>query len=167
MKRALGSPDGRREVRLRQLHIKQSHCGHEGVLDEEWLPVVSADGMARRMDGQPILVGHHPEKRHRRQIARMHNHCRVGFARLREAEELALRAGAVGSGGISSDDPDAPDKLRQKVAELQARRDRMKQVNAHWRKHGTIDGLEMGEDERHRIRENQRIWGGLRGPPTP
>lgn len=92
---------------------------------------------------------------------------RVGFARLRKAEELARRAGAVGSGGISSDDPDAPDKLRQKVAELQARRDRMKQVNAHWRKHGTIDGLEMGEDERHRIRENQRIWGGLRGPPTP
>lgn len=53
--------------------------------------LATADQMAYQMNGQPILVGHHSEKRHRRQIDKMWNHTRQGFTRLKEAEELARR----------------------------------------------------------------------------
>jgi hypothetical protein len=85
--------------------------------------------------GQPILVGHHSEKRHRRDLERADNDMRKGVEASKRAGELAARAAAVGSGGISSDDPDAIDKLREKLAELEAKQDRMKAVNAAIRKH--------------------------------
>lgn len=70
--------------------------------------------------GQPILVGHHSERRHRAALAKHDSHMRKAI----EAEKAAARArGAaesVGSAGISSDDPDAPDKLREKLAKLEA-----------------------------------------------
>lgn len=84
--------------------------------------------------GQPILVGHHSEKRHRSHLARSDSKMRSGFARLKDAEDYARRAAAVGTSGISSDDPDAVDKLTDKVADLEAKRDRMKLVNALYRK---------------------------------
>lgn len=84
--------------------------------------------------GQPILVGHHSEKRHRRTLEKHDNRMRAGFARLKDAEELARRAEAVGSGGISGDDPEAVEKLGDKVADLEARRDRMKLINSAFRK---------------------------------
>jgi hypothetical protein len=116
------------------------------------------------MNGQPVLVGHHSERRHRNAIRKADNRIRSGFARLKDAEELSRRAASVGSGGISSDDPEAVAKLDDKVETLKAERDRMKQINAHWRKHGTLGGLDLGESDLHRCRENMRIWGGAPFP---
>ncbi len=100
----------RQEARRERLERAATRARTEGEAR-----LVSADRMARQMDGQPILVGHHSEKRHRRQIARMQGNMRQGFTRLREAEELARRAASVGTGGISSDDPEAVAKLDDKV----------------------------------------------------
>lgn len=90
--------------------------------------------------GQPILVGHHSEGRHRAALRRSDNHMRKGVEAHKRAQELARRAEAVGTGGISSDDPDAVNKLRAKVIGLEHERDQAKALNAYWRKKKTLVG---------------------------
>lgn len=90
--------------------------------------------------GQPILVGHHSERRHRRAIERADNAMRRSIAEDRRAADLAGRAASVGTGGISSDDPDAIEKLRAKLAKLEEQHEMEKQINAvirKYAKHGT------------------------------
>lgn len=79
--------------------------------------------------GQPILVGHHSEKRHRADIARIDNNMRASVEASDKASYYAGKAASVGSGGISSDDPDAIDKLREKLAGMEAQQAQMKAVN--------------------------------------
>lgn len=86
--------------------------------------------------GQPILVGHHSEKRHRRTLDRSWNALGRAVEATKKAEYLEGRADAVGSGGISSDDPEAIAKLREKLAGLEASQAYMAKINAAWRKAG-------------------------------
>ena len=79
--------------------------------------------------GQPILVGHHSEGRHRGALKRSDSAMRRSVEETRYAEELARKAAAVGTGGISSDDPDALAKLRAKVDMLRANQEKMKGAN--------------------------------------
>jgi hypothetical protein len=90
--------------------------------------------------GQPILVGHHSEGRHRRAIERADNAMRASIEADRRAAELRAKAEGVGTAGISSDDPDAVVKLRAQLAEIEARREVMKARNAEWRKAGNKGG---------------------------
>lgn len=83
--------------------------------------------------GQPILVGHHSEKRHRRAVDRSWDALGKGVEAAERAKELAYRAAAVGSGGISQDDPDAVAKLREKLAGEVAQREQMKAANVAYR----------------------------------
>lgn len=80
--------------------------------------------------GQPILVGHHSEGRDRRYRARFCNMFDRSFAATKAAGELEARAASVGTGGISSDDPDAVTKLEEELAEHKAKQARMKKINA-------------------------------------
>jgi hypothetical protein len=80
--------------------------------------------------GQPILVGHHSEKRHRAALARSDSHMRKGVEAYKAAQDAEARADAVGSGGISSDDPDAVVKLREQLERMEAKHRQMKAVNA-------------------------------------
>jgi len=79
--------------------------------------------------GQPILVGHHSEGRHRSDLKKIDNNMRKSF----EATEAAKRARGKAHGmqyaGISSDDPDAPDKIKEKIAKLEALQATMTAVN--------------------------------------
>jgi hypothetical protein len=79
--------------------------------------------------GQPILVGHHSEKRHRADADRIDNNMRAGVDASKKADYYAEKAASVGSGGISSDDPEAIDKLREKLAGLEAVQETMKAAN--------------------------------------
>jgi hypothetical protein len=90
--------------------------------------------------GQPILVGHYSEKRDRNYRAKAGNKIDSGFAMRKEAGEVAARAAAVGSAGVSSDDPNGIAKLTEKVAELEARQAKMKAANDAWRKAGNKAG---------------------------
>lgn len=96
------------------------------------------DALAGIEPGQPILVGHHSERRHRNALARHDTQMRRGIDAEKATEELAHRAAAVGTGGISSDDPEAIEKLRVKVTALTEGRDRMKVLNALFRKQKTL-----------------------------
>jgi hypothetical protein len=66
--------------------------------------------------GQPILVGHHSERSDRAYRDRAQNKMIRSHEESKRAEELARKAASVGTGGVSSDDPDAVAKL---VAQLE------------------------------------------------
>jgi hypothetical protein len=80
--------------------------------------------------GQPILVDHHSERRHRRDLDRIQRGFSKSIELRNEAESLRLRADrAARSGAVSSDDPDAVAKLRAKLEGLE--RDRARMVSAN------------------------------------
>jgi Domain of unknown function (DUF3560) len=85
--------------------------------------------------GQPILVGHHSEKRHRKDLTRIDEH----FAKAKEhhdkADYFRRRAAAAESNVvIFSDDPDATEKLVDKIERLKKRQGVMKRANQLIRK---------------------------------
>ena len=98
--------------------------------------------------GQPILVGHHSEKRDRAYRARMNGHYEKSFELSQKAEYYEEKAEKVGTGGISSDDPDAIKKLTEKLEKMKADQERMKAANRAIRLKDTAKGdaklAEMG-----------------------
>jgi hypothetical protein len=85
--------------------------------------------------GQPILVGHHSEGRHRRDLAKIDRSMRKGIEAEDKAAELRGRAAAIGTAGISSDDPEAVKKLKRELNQLRVNQDAMKAGNAAIKKH--------------------------------
>lgn len=83
--------------------------------------------------GQPILVGHHSEKRDRNYRARIGAKYERAFRLMKQAEAMAARA-AGQSNVISGDDPDAEQKLQAKIDALEAQQQRMVKANALLRK---------------------------------
>lgn len=79
--------------------------------------------------GQPILIGHHSEKRHRKQLERIDRKLEKGFEASKKAEYFEDKAKSVGTGGIASDDPAALIKLKDKLLKLQQKRDLYKAFN--------------------------------------
>ncbi len=97
--------------------------------------------------GQPILVGHHSEKRHRRDLARIDRDMRAGIDASKKAEHYAGKAESVGKAGISSDDPEAIVKLREKIAKLETVQARMVAANKLVRKQDRAGLAASGYDE--------------------
>lgn len=98
--------------------------------------------------GQPILVGHHSERHHRRDLDKIDR----GMQKSVEADQRASyyqgRAEAAARNrAISGDDPEAMDKLEAKLAALQAAQERDKERNAWYRKHKTMKGCPGITDE--------------------
>lgn len=79
--------------------------------------------------GQPILVGHHSERRHRRAIERADAAMRRSIDESKRAAELRGKADSVGTGGISSDDPEAIEKLTATLEQKRRAQDVMKAAN--------------------------------------
>jgi hypothetical protein len=80
--------------------------------------------------GQPILVGHHSEKKHRRALARHDQRMGKAFEAQDKAEywEQCAEASAANT-AICSDDPQALEKLRAKLEQLTDVQVAMKKVN--------------------------------------
>ena len=117
--------------------------------------------------GQPILVGHHSERRHRRALERSHNAMDESVALSKKADELERRANSVGKGGVSSDDPDAIDKLQAKLDKITEWHGVMKKVNACFRKAG-IDGIraEFGDKVAATVESNLKACPWIKRPFT-
>jgi len=80
--------------------------------------------------GQPILGGHHSEGGDRRYRDRIHKTFRRGFDQLKKAQHQQARAEAAEKNrAISSDDPAAVLKLRDKLAELETKHALRKDIN--------------------------------------
>jgi hypothetical protein len=92
--------------------------------------------------GQPILVGHHSEKRHRRDLDRIHRKTGQGFALQEQAARLRDRAVSDEENrSIFSDDPEASEKLEAKIARLKERQRLMVEVNKRLRKGDPLQDL--------------------------
>lgn len=73
--------------------------------------------------GQPILVGHHSEKRHRKHLERIERKVRAGYMASREAERLeAQLEGALNRTAIDSDNPLAVELIEKKIERLEKTR---------------------------------------------
>ena len=57
----------------------------------------------------------------------------------RKIQELLNKIRSVGTGGISADDPDAVEKLKKKLENLEELQETMKFVNNYYRKNSTLD----------------------------
>lgn len=71
--------------------------------------------------GQPILVGHHSERADRAYRGRAVRKLDKSFETSKKADYYEQRAESVGTGGISSDDPDAITKLKAKLVNMEAK----------------------------------------------
>lgn len=100
--------------------------------------------------GQPILVGHHSEGRARRDAERIHSGMAQSVEHSRKADDMRSRADEIErqlDRSIYSDDADAVEKLREKLADLEGQRERIKAYNASCRK-GTPDLSLLDEKQR-------------------
>ncbi|MBD2503890.1 DUF3560 domain-containing protein [Anabaena azotica] len=94
--------------------------------------------------GQPILVGHHSERRHRRDAERIDNNMRKSIEHQNTAEYYAERLAAMESNdSISSDDPDAISKLEARLQELESFQELMKSANKIIRKKNLTDAQKV------------------------
>lgn len=113
------------------------------------------DGIAGIPAGQPILVGHHSEKRHRRDLARHDARMRAGIESEQKAATMTSRASEIErqlDTSIYSDDADAIERLREKLEALEAERERIKAINAAIRKRGLAAcGVELSEQEKREL----------------
>lgn len=80
--------------------------------------------------GQPILVGHHSERRHRRDLARIDRDARKSVEAANAAAYLERKAQTYGTHAISADDPSAIGKLQSQLTKLEAQRAAAKPINA-------------------------------------
>jgi len=80
--------------------------------------------------GQPILVGHHSERGHRNLLNKSDNAMRKSIEADKKAEYYANKADNIENGtAISSDNPDAIELLREKLARLEKNQEIMKECN--------------------------------------
>ena len=92
--------------------------------------------------GQPILVGHYSEGRDRNYRGRIDSNFRKGFELQDKAAELRSRAESIASNkAIFSDDPQAAEKLADKIARLEKRQELIREANKLSRKNDR-EGLE-------------------------
>lgn len=120
--------------------------------------------------GQPILVGHHSEGRHRRDADRIHNGMRKSIEDQRKAEEFRRRADSIEKAAeksIYSDDADAVVKLRERIAELEAERDVKKEANQLARKGVSPNEWGLSDELAEEAVNNFKHWPGGTEIPFP
>lgn len=77
--------------------------------------------------GQPILIGHHSEARHRRDIDRIQNSFNKSIELREKAEYYEHKAeNAINNNNISSDNPEALKLLKEKLEALEQKRAELK-----------------------------------------
>ena len=82
--------------------------------------------------GQPVISGHHSEGRHRNHIKKIQNGFRSAWENQEKAESMAAKAATIraqAENAIYSDDPDAAERLRERLEWLESRRNSVKSYN--------------------------------------
>lgn len=100
--------------------------------------------------GQPILAGHHSENRHRKDIKRIDMKGLEGLEHHLMVERHDQAANTINRQlreSIFVDDEDAVEQLQARISLREARRNRIKAINAYARKHGTTEGFDLTREE--------------------
>lgn len=140
-----------RERRERRAERRRTWAGREGKADAAHQ--ASHDATAGIPFGQPILVGHHSEGKHRRAIERSQRQATKAIEHsdmARRHRQAADTIDAQLDASIYDDDPDAIDRLRERIEQREAKRDRMKKANADYRKQHRAELKAMTPYERDR-----------------
>jgi hypothetical protein len=117
--------------------------------------------------GQPILIGHHSEKRHRKDLTRIDEHLAKAKEHHDKAEYFRRHAAAAESNrAIFSDDPDATEKLVDKIERLKQRQGAMKRANQLIRKADREGLADLGFSEETITRLFRQDYAGRVGFPN-
>lgn len=115
--------------------------------------------------GQPIHVGHYSEKRDRAYRGRIAAAAEKAFRLDEKAAYYEQKAESVGTGGISSDDPNAVEKLKKEAATLKQRQELMKATNRAIRMKDTSKGdaklSEMGYTAEDIAKLREPVYGRI------
>ncbi len=83
--------------------------------------------------GQPILTGHHSEKRHRNDLKKIDNEMRKSIQESEKADYYRNKVDNIdNSKVISSDDPQAIEKLQARIEELEKAKEEVKARPHEW-----------------------------------
>lgn len=116
--------EGRRGSRVERLRSRADEARSEAKSRYD------ASGRDLPPWGEPIKIGHHSERRHRRALDRAHANMSKSVEATRKAVRLDARAEAAENNtAISSDDPRALERLKAKLAEMEAEREETKRKN--------------------------------------
>lgn len=158
---AIGTTTGnrredRRARRVARLNLRAAAKRVEAAR----LSAESHDIGSRIPFGQPILIGHHSEGRHRRTIERMHRKDDRAAELRQEAADAAHAAKAAERNqAVYADDPDAIAKLRHKLARLEESREHWKGLNAEYRRcKKDIDAMDISDELKARFESERRRW---------
>lgn len=88
------------------------------------------------------------------------------YQEYKEIQGLLDKIRGVGTGGISSDDPDARERLAAKIAKLQALQETMKAINAYYKKNKTLENC-PGLTTEQAAKLTASMSGGWRQNPRP
>ena len=103
----------------------------------------ASDMLSAIPPGQPLLVDHHSYKADKRYREKIGKKMDQSIAAGEKADYYEQKARAAEQNtAISSDDPEAIQKLTDKLARLKDTQAMMKKVNAYYRKHQTCRGCE-------------------------
>lgn len=153
----LGDYSERVEAKRSRLQVRAIKANQQS--DQRWGAAHSA--VAGIVFGQPILIGHHSERKHRRALERSDQAMRQSIALDNKAKHLESRAASVGQAGIASDDHTALEQLRAKLAERERIQDTFKKANKA--KRGSVPAWRLSNNNaeirrlRQRIEEIQRL----------
>lgn len=109
--------------------------------------------------GQPVLTGHHSEKRHRKTLKRSRDHATKNVENLNMAKYHKDKAENIQyqlNNTIFSDDIDAIQRLKEKINGLEKQRKRMKEINKSLK---TGSKIELSDEEIKILKSNKKIWG--------
>jgi prefoldin subunit 5 len=97
--------------------------------------------------GQPILVGHHSEGRHRALLKKIDAAHRRASEAIEKSEYYEIRAEtAENNHSINGDDPEALTRYQDKLSKLEKTQEYMKAVNKAW-KQGKAALMDLGLSE--------------------
>lgn len=144
--------------RAEQARQESRQLSHESISMLEHIP-----------PGQPILVGHHSERGHRKLLERSDRKMEQSIAASEKAAYYEHKAEAAERNtAIFADDPEALTKLTEKLEGLQMAQTRMKQINAYYRKHGTCQGFHgLSEEQAEKLDDRVRNGYSWEKAPYP
>ena len=88
-----------------------------------------ANKILRAIDGQPLLIGHYSEKKHRADLKRMDHNFRKAYELQEKSSYYEYKAKAAQkNSSISSDDPEAIQKLENELERLEKTRELTKKT---------------------------------------
>lgn len=142
----LSNSNGRQalaEPVLRTIAPKEKH---EGIWTASEL--AAREELERIPPGQPTLIGHYSARQEKADLKRIEAHFRTAEGAKQKADYYTRRARAAGENqAIFSDDPEALEKLTDKLARLKKRHNLMRNANRLVRRENQEGLAELGFSE--------------------